>query len=58
MMTLVADVQGLRKGIDLTLFEREKQSSNYILYISFSHSLMALVAYSHFSLTLSSPLFL
>ncbi|XP_065846730.1 formin-like protein 3 [Oscarella lobularis] len=38
MMTLVADVQGLRKGIDLTLFEREKQSSNYILYCFYNRA--------------------
>eukprot|EP00118_Oscarella_pearsei_P004550 m.19705 g.19705 ORF g.19705 m.19705 type:complete len:1124 (+) comp27884_c0_seq2:125-3496(+) len=38
MMTLAADVQGLRKGIDLTLFEREKQSSNYILYCFYNRA--------------------
>jgi hypothetical protein len=32
MQTLAQDVQGLRKGIDLTLFEREKQASNFVLY--------------------------
>ena len=37
MQTLAQDVQGLRKGIDLTLFEREKQTSNFVLYISLSH---------------------
>lgn len=32
MVTLSADVQMLRKGIDLILYEREKQQNNFIIY--------------------------
>jgi len=32
IVTLGTDVAGLRKGIDLILYEREKQQTNYILY--------------------------
>ena len=32
LVTLGTDVAGLRKGIDLILYEREKQQTNYILY--------------------------
>ena len=31
-MTLANDVQGLRKGIDLILYEREKQQNNFIIH--------------------------
>jgi hypothetical protein len=31
-VTLSADVQTLRKGIDLILYEREKQQNNFIIY--------------------------
>ena len=31
-VTLQSDVAGLRKGIDLVLYEREKQSGNFILH--------------------------
>ena len=33
--TLAADVQGLRKGLDLTKSERDKQPNNFIVYVSF-----------------------
>ena len=32
MATLSSDVQTLRKGIDLILYEREKQQNNFIIY--------------------------
>ena len=32
MVTLSSDVQTLRKGIDLILYEREKQQNNFIIY--------------------------
>jgi hypothetical protein len=32
LVTLTTDVQGLRKGIDLVLYEREKQQSNFVLH--------------------------
>lgn len=34
MQTLAADVQGLRKGLDLTKTERDKQPDNYIIFVS------------------------
>lgn len=36
MQTLAQDVQALRKGIDITLYEREKQSQNFVIFISYS----------------------
>lgn len=35
MQTLAADVQGLRKGLDLTKSERDKQPENFIIFVSF-----------------------
>lgn len=35
MQTLAADVQGLRKGLDLTKSERDKQPDNFIIFVSF-----------------------
>lgn len=35
MQTLAADVQGLRKGLDLTKTERDKQPDNFIIFVSF-----------------------
>ena len=35
MQTLAADVQGLRKGLDLTKNERDKQPNNFIVFVSF-----------------------
>ena len=35
MQTLSADVQGLRKGLDLTKTERDKQPDNYVIFVSF-----------------------
>ena len=35
MQTLAADVQGLRKGLDLAKNERDKQPNNFIIYVSF-----------------------
>jgi len=32
MQTLVADVQGLRKGLDLTKTERDKQPDNFVIF--------------------------
>jgi hypothetical protein len=32
MITLASDVQTLRKGIDMVLYEREKQQNNFIIY--------------------------
>lgn len=37
MQTLVADVQGLRKGLDLTKTERDKQPDNFVIFVSFSY---------------------
>lgn len=34
MQTLAADVQGLRKGLDLTKSERDKQPDNFIIFVS------------------------
>ena len=34
--TLNADIQSLKKGIDLTKTERDKQPNNFILFVSFS----------------------
>ncbi len=31
-VTLASDMQGLRKGIDLILYEREKQQNNFIIH--------------------------
>ena len=36
MDTLRCDVQQLRKGLDITKNEREKQPDNYALHVSFS----------------------
>jgi len=36
METLRGDVQQLRKGLDVTKNEREKQPDNYALHVSFS----------------------
>ena len=38
MVTLTSDVQGLRKGIDLILYEREKQQNNYIIYAFYENA--------------------
>eukprot|EP00043_Microstomoeca_roanoka_P008796 m.84566 g.84566 ORF g.84566 m.84566 type:complete len:956 (+) comp14393_c0_seq1:225-3092(+) len=38
MVTLTTDVQGLRKGIDLILYEREKQQNNYIIYSFYANA--------------------
>ena len=35
MQTLAADVQSLRKGLDMTKAEKEKQPNNFIIYVSF-----------------------
>ena len=32
LVTLQTDVTGLRKGIDLILYEREKQQNNFVIY--------------------------
>ena len=32
LVTLTQDVQGLRKGIDLILYEREKQQQNFVVH--------------------------
>ena len=37
MQTLAADVQGLRKGLDLTKSERDKQPDNFIIFVSFCY---------------------
>ena len=39
MQTLAADVQGLRKGLDLTKSERDKQPDNFIIFVSFCYFL-------------------
>ncbi|EGD81374.1 hypothetical protein PTSG_02093 [Salpingoeca rosetta] len=38
LVTLTSDVQGLRKGIDLILYEREKQQNNYIIYSFYANA--------------------
>ncbi|EDQ90265.1 uncharacterized protein MONBRDRAFT_31999 [Monosiga brevicollis MX1] len=38
IVTLSTDVQGLRKGIDLVLYEREKQQNNFILHSFYLHA--------------------
>eukprot|EP01147_Barroeca_monosierra_P001750 gene1750-4863_t len=38
MVTLSSDVQGLRKGIDLILYEREKQQHNFVIYSFYAHA--------------------
>lgn len=35
METLAADVQNLRKGLDVAKMEKEKQPDNYALHVSF-----------------------
>lgn len=51
MQTLAADVQGLRKGLDLTKSERDKQPDNFIIFVSFCYSLKQLVTRSFSSVT-------
>ena len=43
MQTLAADVQGLRKGLDLTKSERDKQPENFIIFVSFCFFLLFFV---------------
>eukprot|EP00052_Salpingoeca_macrocollata_P009845 m.77324 g.77324 ORF g.77324 m.77324 type:complete len:908 (+) comp17281_c0_seq1:168-2891(+) len=38
LVTLTQDVQGLRKGIDLILYEREKQQQNYVIHCFYLHA--------------------
>ena len=37
-MTLQTDVTGLRKGIDLILYEREKQSANFVIFSFYNNA--------------------
>ena len=47
MQTLAADVQGLRKGLDLTKSERDKQPENFIIFVSFGFVLFFLFVVQH-----------
>jgi hypothetical protein len=38
LVTLQTDVQGLRKGIDLILYEREKQQANFVIYTFYTNA--------------------
>eukprot|EP00048_Salpingoeca_helianthica_P023316 m.23583 g.23583 ORF g.23583 m.23583 type:complete len:978 (-) comp8539_c1_seq1:23-2956(-) len=38
MVTLTSDVQTLRKGIDLILYEREKQQNNFIIFAFYQNA--------------------
>ena len=44
MQTLAADVQGLRKGLDLTKSERDKQPDNFIIFVSFFWRIVPVLA--------------
>ncbi|XP_065183760.1 formin-like protein isoform X2 [Sycon ciliatum] len=46
MQTLAQDVQGLRKGIDITLYEREKQSNNFIIFSFYNRAFRKVTAIS------------
>ena len=48
METLRGDVQQLRKGLDITKNEREKQPDNYALHVSFSKKIKLLLTVSRF----------
>jgi len=38
LVTLQTDVSGLRKGIDLILYEREKQQANFVIYAFYTNA--------------------
>ena len=42
MQTLAADVQHLRKGLDIAKSEREKQPDNYAIHVSISYCIILL----------------
>ena len=46
MQTLAADVQGLRKGLDLTKTERDKQPDNFIIFVSFLYWIINIITVS------------
>jgi formic-like protein len=37
-VTLATDVQGLRNGIDLILYEREKQPNNFVIFSFYNNA--------------------
>ena len=57
MQTLAADVQGLRKGLDLTKTERDKQADNFIIFVSLCYFPKTIVTKSCSSVSQFSILF-
>ncbi len=38
LVTLATDVQGLKNGIDLILYEREKQQTNFVIFAFYNNA--------------------